>query len=733
MVSRKQTKEAPRQAVNYYQRKRRRLSKKKEKKRDTPLLLSPAAVLFSRQRMRIGSTDNNKGASLFLFLFIYVYAPLGKELHSTASPRGARARKKTNRIGAPSCDNVTTARHWGRPARLPTMDGNGYVSLASLPIELVGMIVNGRDGNGRAFMDPRWRPMARMACRLLRAAVENPAPWDVCGLGDPQALFRRARIRLADVHRNSGVAHARRNRWHRGMLVCASAVAEWVATAPVLDAGALGALTDRMVSEWAASRANAHLTLLGSNRPEAIDYALDPRNSTAFAVTKPFDWDVAAYGFYDSLDDSTKLDAQRLSYAMVELAVRRCPAVTVRAILDATAAAPWFPSIQERADGDDGDDYGMPSEHLALGLARESVRASALLFDRADLPQQLPELGAVLAYVGATLQFGAVQCAALSAQRQSGLSPAFRLTPTDIEHKVGDWARGYCPGSRFRMERVVEIHGVLAALTRDLVLPPEALARICLSAIAGDAVDTASWALTAMGHEVTGEALLRATNKKPVDLVAHAVATHSRCHNIVYACGSRAAAWLCDLLAYEPTDGDLPVLAASACAHASRQETQPERWPCSIARVAFVLLRWPRALWASGDGVGIVRRAFASCVSGVRMRRDAVDLIDAVKDWCEAVGVTHQTMRRALSLHEVVLLHADDALLRRIAGAWCGIAWPDDCGDVCYGTCARTGHCTPLAAAAVDSRFCNGRPTSDVGALMAWCTPPPGLAADSHP
>nr|UMO78504.1 hypothetical protein [Pandoravirus belohorizontensis] len=174
---------------------------------------------------------------------------------------------------------------------------------------------------------------------------------------------------------------------------------------------------------------------------------------------------------------------------------------------------------------------------------------------------------------------------------------------------------------------------------------------------------------------------------------------------------------LCDLLAYTPIVSHLPILV-NACV----RQTQAGRgnWSrCSVARVAFMLARWPHALWASRTGVGLVSGAFSSYLGEPTLERDIVLLIDAAEAWCEAICVERQT----LGLRTAVLAHANVALLTRIVGAWCGDPWDVDCGAVCYGTCVRKGPCAPPSAIAPEMPFCNGRARPDADTVMAWCMP----------
>lgn len=587
------------------------------------------------------------------------------------------------------------------------MEHGTKATLASLPIELLGMIVNGRDRHGCAFMDPRWRPMARMSCRLLRGAVENPTLWDAHDLGDPERLFRRRAIHRADGHRDEYVAHARRNRWHRGMLVCASIAAEWVAGASgVLDAAVLQTLADRMAGDWGASRAEAHVALLASDRPEAIAHALDPRSSAAFVVAHPFAW--APFDYRISYGPSWLPDARELGYAMLEVAARRCSVGTVRGAVDAIDASLWARGYLDQDDGDE-----------VRGLERASLRTSVLAFDRDDLiglPAMVHAVGCGLACM---VTHGAVRCVRRQIDAATAAGASSLAISKSIAAGAHDWMtrRGPCA---LGVDHAAEIDDVLDAAPRGIIAPNH-LREILLIAVRGDAVATATWALAAMGRGLSADDVLEATNLSAVELMQAAVGCALDNKDVACVLGSRAAAWLCDLLAYTPAVSHLPILV-NACV----RQTRPGRgnWSrCSVARVAFMLARWPHALWESRTGVDLVRGAFSSYLGEPTLERDIVLLIDAVEAWCEAIGVERQMMRQTLGLRTVVLAHANVALLARIVGVWCDDPWDTDCSAVCYGACARKGPCAPPSATAPEMPFCNGRARSDADTVMAWCMP----------
>ncbi|AGO82696.1 hypothetical protein pdul_cds_577 [Pandoravirus dulcis] len=309
------------------------------------------------------------------------------------------------------------------------------------------------------------------------------------------------------------------------------------------------------------------------------------------------------------------------------------------------------------------------------------------------------------------IYFGAVRCARLA----NLCKPASTL----IVCHVDDWSKGYLDKRGVSRNRTCEIASVLEALPRAAI--PEAhLPKICLSAIRVDDIAAAAWAIAAMGREVSRDGILDATGADATHLMGCALAYHSKPCAATHAVGTRAAAWLCDLLAYAPTAGDLRALVR-ACVR--RTPVGYSQLPLDICRVGFMLSRWPHALWESRAGVDLVRGAFSSCINGSSMTHDVVDLIDAILVWCEAIGVTRLTMHRALSLGDAVLLRAKRQLGKDIAGAWHGAAWTRDCADVCYGTCARDGSCVPPAATAPHMPFCNGRARSDADAVAAWSMP----------
>nr|UDO47916.1 hypothetical protein [Pandoravirus massiliensis] len=597
------------------------------------------------------------------------------------------------------------------------MEGHeAATGLASLPVELVGMIVNGRDRHGHAFLDPRWRCMTRMASWPLRQAVENPAPRDAKGLGDPQTLFRRPMVDAGDCYVELDTPHARRTRWRRGAIVCASAVAEWVRALPEqLTRDRLDALVDHMVVEWGASRATAHMVMLAADRPDTVAYALDPAISAPFARVPavpdhPDDFNMPAY------DRLWHPDGQTLVYAMMDVAVRRCARAAVQAALSAIKAAPWVLYVHHQGSvSDDDDDYDRPGSDERLGLHRMSLFESIFAFDRDDV---MTMIGLDLNTIsdGLMLDYGAARCLAahMPARDASGASAASmrRLSDTFMR-----WGRG---DHTHAMGQCLSAAPALRAIPKDM-LGPRHIKSILLGAIHGGDIDAALWALTASGYaHASARALLSVSGLTATGLMRHALTPYSNSRKTRlrtgigrYAGAARSAAWLCDVLGYDPTDDDLSELAA-ACV-----ERHHTSYPCCcVARAIFLLERWPLAMWSTRTGVRLVRDAFAWCMSGQSLARDAIDLFDAVEAWCVAVSVERTHMRDTLALLcSAASRGGSMACIKSILLALNGQEWTRACMSVCYGTC-RAASSDPTAAP-----FCNGRDRSDADKIVAWCLP----------
>ncbi|AVK77330.1 hypothetical protein pmac_cds_642 [Pandoravirus macleodensis] len=584
-------------------------------------------------------------------------------------------------------------------------DGAQPDGLETLPSELVHMIVNGRDRRGIPFLHPRWRCMVRMTCRAMRWIIEHPATHDYMAMSDFQTLYRGPEVGAARSHHDFDITHARRRRWRRGTLVCASAVAEWLAArlapcAVLQDDQLFGSLVDRMIDDWGASRPEAHLALLASDHPGAVAYASDPRTTSRFAalptVAGHVDSDPPAYG------PSWQPDGQELAYAMLDVAARRCSVGTVKAVVAMIDVAAWMVAIKHEA-----------SCREYRGLMRSRFCHSILAFDRDDVIQALGRSGSALRSVQRMVAYNAGRCL----RQYMDLCNKDPGWPKRLREAVYVWRENESyPGL---IATAPEIDNALRVVWGDL-RRKGMRKEILLDAIEGDALGTVLWMLGAMGHaKVSADVLVRATAMTHDALVRCALgsrmcAQDPACRSQDYAecyraCGTRVAEWLCDTLDYTPTADALRRLV-DTCVTDVSDDRAP--W-CCVQRAVFLLKRWPHLVWQSGVGVNLVRRAFRSrTAAATRFTSDTVFLIDAIEAWCKAIDANRDDMFNALALGDV--LASDKPLSWRIINVVCGgEPWGFACDTVCYGTCRRES--TPQEV------FCNGRRVTDADAIAAWC------------
>ncbi|AJF97083.1 hypothetical protein TW95_gp0349 [Pandoravirus inopinatum] len=158
------------------------------------------------------------------------------------------------------------------------------MNIEQLPLELLCMILNGAapraGGSGaqlwrarprrpRPFLDPRWRFAARGVCRLWREVIEHPSPAQATAMG----TYLRSDLDAPNIGDGRRVDCPK---WPTGRVVCASAVAEWIAQRP--DTWSRSRLDN--VYTWCRDNAGATrhqviVALVASDTPEAVAYALD--------------------------------------------------------------------------------------------------------------------------------------------------------------------------------------------------------------------------------------------------------------------------------------------------------------------------------------------------------------------------------------------------------------------------------------------------------------------------
>lgn len=331
-------------------------------------------------------------------------------------------------------------------------------------------------------------------------------------------------------------------------------------------------------------------------------YALDPTTSASFAPIPP----VPARPARALRPHSAgwQPDGQELAYTMLDVAVRRCSVNVFEAVVGAIDALypDGDPNLVPRrpiADDDDGaieddiDAYTLPERR---GLWRSSFHMSVIAFDRADVARITGRDCARLKGTAYAIAYGAADCIRHHLEINS-LNPesAHRL----LAEGITLWAEGrYCAED---MGVGPSVSRAMAAIPAD-VITPEHCKAIALAAIRDDDVALIMWALGARDHErVSASALFNATGLTATELVCHALsplgtgrsARQSRSGVGHLAGMARAAAWLCDVLAYTPPPKiwpRSPVHASSKTATKSPSAVQ-HAWP----------LRWRVGLGCSGN------------------------------------------------------------------------------------------------------------------------------------
>lgn len=554
----------------------------------------------------------------------------------------------------------------------------------ALPNEILRMILNGsapadvadvaatlawrpadRPRARRPFFDPRWRFAARAVCRLWREIIERPTP------SEADVLYRwRAKTQhwpSVDARR---VHSARCPRWATGRLVCASAVAEWVAG----DAGPWGRQGDS-VQTWCRDNAGAShkqviATMVASDAEWAVERALGTEWSSAhFSVGDRCV--LAAHmgsGEYDYWDDDVRGDEHGLEDMLWRVAIRWCSHRTLLAI-----AARRSPPGYARA-----------ATHDALGRACRAGRA---------------RLAADLLADGACVDNKAWACAARA--RDAACFEALldhapplcdgraQLPPPTVADQTGEhvpvygqWFHEAISAGRWRVLALCDARGVEFDAVAAFMLAARARRTKILSWL---------WQRSRVDQTRApcGLATHVQTALHSIDLsraARHAVGHHNRRR----ARSSDTIAWLCEVAGYAPeTQDDLSHLIVRACAS--------HCVPCAL----YLVERWPRrSLMIGTAALGVLFRA---C------------LCDGIAAVGRFLGVV-QRHGRELGAGAVERIDLWGALASPLPSTTSSSTSPTTRGLVHYGANHRrwvSGPCT-AAAMRIAHDLANGRPVRAV-------------------
>lgn len=159
-------------------------------------------------------------------------------------------------------------RHFGMdslPSEILWFLLNGALSTPRIATR--GWVPPGRRDRVRPFLDPRWRFAARAVCRLWQEVIETPTPSEI-------ARLHRHRSKRHGADGEDGHSwHC--PKWTTGRLVCASVVAQWIAT----DTGPWSHGDADTVWAWCtaharASRKHVMAALVASDASWAVDAAM---------------------------------------------------------------------------------------------------------------------------------------------------------------------------------------------------------------------------------------------------------------------------------------------------------------------------------------------------------------------------------------------------------------------------------------------------------------------------
>ncbi|AVK75337.1 hypothetical protein pqer_cds_915 [Pandoravirus quercus] len=452
----------------------------------------------------------------------------------------------------------------------------------SLPSEILWFLLNGapstprtaacdwvppgRRDRVRPFLDPCWRFAARAVCRLWREVIETPTSSEMA------RMYRHRSKRCYGVEGEDG--HSDQcPKWATGRLVCASVVAQWIATDtepwPHRDADAVWA--------WCAAYARAshkHVmaALIASDAPWAVDAAVTTGWTRASFADDHGDDGVNVNGddstLHCALDcvdqrgdwwDDQHGDEQGLRDALWDVAARHASYRTLLAL-----------AVRE------------PMSHRAHALGQALDRACRA--GRADTVRALLD-GGVRPESAAWTHAACApnpDCFIVLLDHAPDGPPS--MTTTDAEDDFqsidGGWLHDAITAGRWRILDVCRARGI----------PFDPMAAF-LEAVRARQTRVLAW--------LWAHASVRPPAIDLAVAAIHAVGPHNRprTHN------ADSLAWLCEVAGYVPSELDLAALIARACANRCAECALylAERWPHKVLSLdAATLGSFFRACVCSG-------------------------------------------------------------------------------------------------------------------------------------
>ncbi|AGO85302.2 hypothetical protein psal_cds_1086 [Pandoravirus salinus] len=411
------------------------------------------------------------------------------------------------------------------------------------------------------FLDPCWRFAARAVCRLWREVIETPTASEMVGL-----YGRRHAEHYGDDAENG---HSDRcPKWITGRLVCASVIAQWIAT----DTGPWRSWSDAdAVWSWCnaharASRKHVMAALVASDAPWAVEAAMTTGWRLTFSVGDhrgassgggaPLDTLYRSEGVSNCWDDHQHDDVRGLKEALLDVAARRASYRTIATLVE-RLFAPDRTYALDRALG------------WACRVGRpETVRA---LLDGGACAGPTTWTHAACASDPTCFE-------ALLDHAPDGLLPTTNAED-DFQSLDSDWLHAAIAAGRWRILDVCKARGARfdptsAFLAAARARQPSVLAWLRVHAsMAPPAIDLAVAALHAVGPH-TGDR----------------------------ARSADALAWLCEAAAYVPSQIDLSTLIARACANRCVE--------CAL----YLADRWPHETLALDANT--LHSFFRACVCG---------------------------------------------------------------------------------------------------------------------